>query len=860
MEEPQDPKVRIRQERERLKLTRGKLIRRARELLGLSQEELAQKINGAAITVSRWEREVDQGPNLFHQRHLAALFGLEVEELGYLQAGDDQAGQKRWNVPFRRNPYFTAYDEVIEDLHLRLSAEKDGVAIETISGLGGIGKTQLMLEYAYRKRDDYQAVFWLRADKQELLEEDLAQAAKLLGVTEASKRQPNHQYLVTEARQWFQKHSGWLLLLDNVEEDVQVKDILVGMPHGHVLLTTRSQAVAELASNFRLDKMQPEEGTLLLLRRTRPPSQPVSLDTFSEADRLEAMELSLLLDGLPLALDQAGAYIGETGCSLSEYIQLYHKHRKELLARRSEREKLYTDYKESVATTWLISFSRVEQQFLAAAKLLDLCALLHPDAIPEEILLEGTYLENTEMHPIVDSVLQLNQACEVLLRYSLIRRNADAQLFSIHRLVQAVLQDRMDEPTRRLWAERTVHTVEKAFLSAPLEKVEYYIPQARLCADLIKQWELVGDEATRLLERVAREVYKRGWYPQATTLYLRALGASSDSRGSDDPYTIDLLRELGRVLMERGVYAMAAEQYAQARADYERVLGTDHPAVVDCLNNLALAQLRGKFIDSAAQICEQALKWHKRVTAPVYAAEKAMTYYIAAEIATRLGSAGAILAEAYYQDALDIGNQIWGGESAEISDIISGLGRLYAWYHKLEQAEPLLRRALDIRQRVLGHDHPQAANSLEDLAGLALRQQDLATAEQFCTQALAIRLEKLGSYHPDTARNFQALARIAQDRGKSDDAEYLYQEALATYRYAGGPESYDYLDLLLDIAGFLRDRGRGDEADVYEQEVSSTIKQIKERGLILSYALSRDASQDPSTHIWIRFPPNNSES
>ena len=126
MEEPQDPKVRIRQEREQLKLTRGKLIRRARELLGLSQGELAVKINAAAITVSRWERQEGQGPNLYHQRHMAALFGLEVEELGYLQAGDEQDSQKLWNVPFRRNPYFTAYDEVIENLHLRLSAEKMG--------------------------------------------------------------------------------------------------------------------------------------------------------------------------------------------------------------------------------------------------------------------------------------------------------------------------------------------------------------------------------------------------------------------------------------------------------------------------------------------------------------------------------------------------------------------------------------------------------------------------------------------------------------------------------------------------------------------------------------------------------------
>ncbi len=860
MEEPQDPKARIRQERELLKLTRGKLIRRARELLGLSQEELALKINGAAITVSRWEREEGQGPNLFHQRHLAALFGLEVEELGYLQAGDDQASQKLWNVPFRRNPYFTGYDEVIENLHLRLSAEKDGAAIETISGLGGIGKTQLMLEYAYRKRDDYEAVFWLRADKQELLQEDLAQTAKLLGVPEARKRQPNHQYLVTEARQWFQKHSGWLVLLDNVEEDVQVKDILSSMPHGHVLLTTRSQAIAELSSNLHLDKMQQEEGALLLLRRTRLLPQPASLDAFSDAERLEALELSLTLDGLPLALDQAGAYIGETGCSLSDYIQLYYAHRKELLERRSEREKLYSDYQESVATTWLISFSRVEQQCPAATKLLDLCAFLYPDAIPEDILLEGTFLENTEMHPIVESVLQLNQTCEVLLRYSLIRRNAAVNLFSIHRLVQAVLQDSMDEPTQRLWADRTVHAVEKAFLSAPLERVEYYIPQARLCADLIKQWELVGDEATRLLERVAREVYKRGWYPQATTLYLRALGASSDSRGSDDPRTIYLLRELGQVHMERGVYGMAVKLYAQAREDCERILGADHPALVDCLNNLAMAEMRGKHFASATRLCEQALAWHKRVPELAYPAEKATTYYVAAEIATRLGLTGAILAEVYYQDALDIGIQVWGRESAEISNIISGLGRLYAWYRKFQQAEPLLRRALKIRQSVFGHDHPQTAHSLEDLAALAHRRGDPAAAEQLCTQALAIRLQKLGPYHPDIARNFQALAVLALDQGKSDEAEQLYREALAIYQYAGGPESPDYLLLLIDMADFLRDKGWVDEAEAYEEQVASTIKRIEERGEILSYMLSKDGSQDPSAYIWLRWRPGEPES
>ncbi len=421
------------------------------------------------------------------------------------------------------------------------------------------------------------------------------------------------------------------------------------------------------------------------------------------------------------------------------------------------------------------------------------------------------------------------------------------------------MQDRMDESTQRLWAEQIVHAVEKAFLAAPLERVEYYIPQARLCADLIKQWGLVGDEATRLLERVAREVYKRGWYPQATTLYLRAHGASSNSRGSDNPCTIDLLRELGRVHMEQGVYGMAVKIYAQAREDCERLLGADHPAVVDCLNNLALAEMRGMHLANATEFCEQALAWHNSVSETDYTAEKAMTYYVAAEIAARLGVAGAILAQVYYQDALSIGIQVWGKESTEFSDIISGLGRLYAWYRKFEHAEPLLQRALEIRRNVFGDDHPQTAHSLEDLGALARRRGDPVAAEQFCTQALTIRLQKLGPYHPDIARNIRALAVLAWEQGKNDEAEQSYREALAIYLYAGGPESPDYLLLLLDLADFLRDAGRVDEADAYEQQVTSAIKRIEEGGEIMSYVLSKDGSRDPLAYIWLRRRPSEPE-
>ncbi len=156
--------------------------------------------------------------------------------------------------------------------------------------------------------------------------------------------------------------------------------------------------------------------------------------------------------------------------------------------------------------------------------------------------------------------------------------------------------------------------------------------------------------------------------------------------------------------------------YERARKDCERILGMEHPSVVDCLNNLALAELKERNVARAAHYCKQALAWHKRVPEPV-SAERATTYYIAAEIATVLENA--VLAEAYYQDALGISRQITGEESAEVANILSGLGMLYLKYGAFERAEPVLQRAREVRQNVFGYDHPQTAHSLENLAALA---------------------------------------------------------------------------------------------------------------------------------------------
>src|SRR5260370_11181848 len=151
------------------------------------------------------------------------------------------------------------------------------------------------------------------------------------------------------------------------------------------------------------------------------------------------------LGGLPLARDQAGAYIEETNCGLSGYLNLYRTRRKDLLQRRS---KLRTDHPQPVGTTWSLSFQKVEQANPAAADLLRLCAFLDPDAIPEDIITEGAAEAGPLLHPVAADPFQLNEAIEVLRTYSLIRRNAEAKKLNIHRLVQVWLQEAMDKKTQ----------------------------------------------------------------------------------------------------------------------------------------------------------------------------------------------------------------------------------------------------------------------------------------------------------------------------------------------------------------------------------------------------------------------------
>ena len=399
-----------------------------------------------------------------------------------------------WQAP-PRNRLFTGREDILKQLHDRLTS--GGAA--ALSGLGGTGKTQIAAEYAHRHRDKYKTVLWTGGESPEALVSGFVAIAETLNLPE--KDAQDQTLAVSAVKQWLERTAGWLLVLDNADDLVTVREFIPSGGKGHVLLTTCAQATGPIAQRIDIGGFEPEEGVLFLLRRAKIIAKDVPLDRAPEADRALAGEISKEMYGLPLALDQAGAYIEETGCGVSDYLGIYRSHSAQLLKRRGE---LASDHPIPVAATLALSFEKVENARPAAAELLRFCAFVHPDGIPEEIIVKGAPKLGPLLESVASSAFDFNAAIAETLKYSLLRRDSTAKTLNIHHLVQSVLKDGMDEATQRQWAVRAVRAVEYVFPNVEVsewQRCERLLPHAQTCAELVEKWGLEFPEATRLLNQ-----------------------------------------------------------------------------------------------------------------------------------------------------------------------------------------------------------------------------------------------------------------------------------------------------------------------------------------------------------------------
>jgi tetratricopeptide (TPR) repeat protein len=748
-----------------------------------------------------------------------------IEDLSSLQASAPRAALPPvWNVPYPRNSFFIGRDEILARLRTQLQAGQATALSQpqAITGLGGIGKTQIAVEYAYRFHQDYRVVLWARAEDTEALTSSYVTIASLLNLPE--QKEQDQSITVQAVKTWLQTHSGWLLMLDNADDLSLVPAFLPPAMGGHLLLTTRAFTAGHLASRIEVDTLSAEQGALFLLRRASLMAPDATLEHVSPQARELAMLVSQELGGLPLALDQAGAYLEATGIALATYQQIYQRHRTALLAQRRAQG---TDHPEPVASTWSLSFERVEATNAAAADLLRLCAYLAPDAIAEEILTQGAEYLGPVLGPVAADAFLLGQAIEALRAYSLVGRDPGLQTLSMHRLVQAVVRDALDAAGKQRWAERAIRAVHAAL--PPVEHAswphwERLLAHAQACAAWMDPQEIHLQEATEVLHKAGWYLIERARYNEAEPLLERAYQVSEQQQGAEHLDTARDALTLAYLYHSQGKYEQAEPLYERALAIYEQQLGPEHPDTATSLNNLAeLYRVQGKY-EQAEPLYERALAISEQQLGPLHP-----------NTASSLNNlAGLYEAQGKYEQAeplfvraLAIKEQQLGPLHPNTANSLNNLAGLYHAQGKYEQAEPLYERALAIYEQQLGSLHPLTAASLNNLAGLYRVQGKYEQAEPLYERALAISEQQLGPLHPNTASSLNNLAGLYHAQGKYEQAEPLFVRALAISEQQLGPEHPSTALTLDNLAGLYYSQGKYEQAEpLYQRALAICERQL----------------------------------
>jgi tetratricopeptide (TPR) repeat protein len=711
------------------------------------------------------------------------------------------------NIPFERNPLFTGREEILERLHATLNAGKTTALTQAISGMGGIGKTQTAVEYAYRYQDDYECIYWIKSESRESIISDFVTMAYLLDLTE--KHEQDQSQVIAAVKRWFQKNTGWLLIFDNADDLTIIRDFLQQGVKGHILLTTREQATGRIAQRIEIERLEPEEGALFLLRRAGILTSDAPFDAALPTDREAARKIVQAMDGLPLALDQAGAFIDETKCSLTDYLDFFETRQADLLKRRG---RLATDHPDSVAATFSLSFEKVQKAHPAAADLLCLCAFLDPDGIQEEIFTEGASELGPTLKPIAADRIKLNETIGTLLTYSLLRRSPVHSL-TIHRLVQVVLKQGMKKSTQRRWAERVVRAVNLAFPEVDYEnwlRCQQFMPHVLACKALIEQWNMTLPEAAQLLNDAGYYLRESAQYKQAEPLLQRALDIHERVLGPDHPNTAASLNNLALLYQGQGNYKQAEPLYQRALDIREHMLGPDHVDTATSLNNLALLyDNQGKF-ELAEPLYERAIAIDEKALGPEHPG-----------LATKLNNLALLyynqgkyeLAEPLYHRAIAIKEKTLGLEHPSLSASLCGLAKIYSDQEKYELAEPLYQRTIAIDEKIYGLDHPEVATDLNNQAILYRSLGKFELAEYLNQRALDIRERVLGPDHPDTATSLNDLAGLYRSLGKYELAEPLYQRALAIYEKVLGPDHPWTATGLNNLAILYKAQGKYEQAE-----------------------------------------------
>lgn len=696
----------------------------------------------------------------------------------------------RHNLPWERNIYFTGRKDELEAMEEQL--KEHGRA--AIFGLGGVGKTQTALEYAYCHLGDYNHIFWVRAENETDILDGYGKIAKMLDLPVA--KEPNIELRAKIVKAHLEDAgaiTNYLVIYDN-GDDVAPVENWRPQNAGHILITSRARNFDQvnIIHPVEIVNLPSEDAQAFLLKRSGLDSQKLSSE-----DQTILKSLVEALGELPLAIEQAGAYIKQKSVDLKSYAAAYEKRRLEVLERGGEYLK---HHPESVAATWLLNFEEIEKS-PASAELLNFCAFAAPDSIPFELFEAGP----EKIGPAYDALykeegeLATSEALSEIARFSLLRIEPQERSCAIHRLVQEVIRSRMSDEEQREWAGRFVEALDGAFPDVKFENwevCERLIEQAPALYEWVVEYDLASEEAARVFNRAGYYLQDHGRYRDVEAYFQKALELFKEIDGEENENVAGCLNNLAGVYELGSRYDDAEILYQESLAIYKKVVGVKAIGTAKVLNNLAgLYCAQGSYY-KAEPLYEEALVIYKMVQG-VEHLDTATALNNFASLYLSLGRYGA--AEPLYKKTLEIRKKISGDDHLSIVLSLSGLGVLYLRWGRDEEAAPFLTDALALSKKKLNDEHPYMAMCLNNLASLYMNQELFDKADLLYQESLIIRKKAFGDEHPYIAESLNNLAFLYELQGRYDVAEPLHQESLAIRKKVLGDEHPDTANSLNNL-------------------------------------------------------------
>ncbi|KAK4870406.1 hypothetical protein LT330_004754 [Penicillium expansum] len=777
------------------------------------------------------------------------FFHMSIEEA----QGNPNLTSTTFELPLNRSDISEVGHFVAREDELRktqgILIKNAGRRIAVLHGLGGIGKTQLAIAYIKGHRSEYSAVLWMNARDETALKQSFSRVAEWIlryhssiAYIEGALQSRDLDEIVRAVKRWLDEpmNDRWLLVYDNYDNPLLVNhkekglshtsciepglcgdeggplarafDLHTFLPetdHGAIVVTTRSSMV-KLGPTIHLSKLVDINDSLEILASVS-----------GRSGLKQANHLARELDGLPLALATAGAYLEQVSITCTDYLQLYRESWRQL----HENTPQLPVYDQTLYSTWNISFLYIQQQSSIAAMLLRQWAYFANEDLWFE-LLENTGSEQPEwLKELTKDKLTFHATLRLLCSHGLAEADSSTALqrmesrgYNVHGCVHSWMIYILNQ----VFDKEMAWTAIKCVAAQVPEKTqhEFWLIERRLIAHIDRCVEAMGyvkveDNIAGIQNAFGLLYAGQGRLQEAEAMYERALEDKEKAWGRDHTSTLDTVNNLGNLYADKGRLQEAEAMYERALEGYEKVWGRDHTSTLHTVNNLGLLYADQGRLQEAEAMYERALEGCEKA----WGQDHTSTLDTVNNLGLLYANQGRLQeAEAMYERALEGKEKAWGRDHTSTLDTVHNLGILYADQGRLQEAEAMYERALEGCEKAWGQDHTSTLATVNNLGNLYADQGRLQEAEAMYERALEGKEKAWGRDHTSTLDTVHNLGNLYADQGRLQEAEAMYERALEGCEKAWGRDHTSTLHTVNNLGLLYADQGRLQEAEaMYER-------------------------------------------